>query len=391
MNEFRTLADLLCAPTRGRRVFVRADLNVPLDEGRIRDDLRIRATLPTLERLLADGARVVVASHLGRPNGRCVPALSLAPIADRLEAQLGHPVQFEPSLDPDRLAARVAALADGELLLLENLRFEPGETANDPAFVDRLARLADVYVLDAFASAHRAHASTLGLQERFDARAVGELVEWELRHLEPLLEPDAPFVCLVGGAKVANKAPLLEALAQRADTLAIGGAMAFPFLSAKGQSVGASLFEPEATGLACRVLAAAARSGCRLLLPRDHRVCSSDGTILVSKEIAAGAAALDIGPETAAAFTRALEAAKTVFWNGPMGVFEQKGFGEGTRTVAEAVAKSGAYTVVGGGETVAALREFGLEEGPRHVSTGGGAALEYVAGHELPALAALRI
>lgn len=391
MEGVRALDALLRGSIRGKRVFVRADLNVPLRGGSIRDDRRIRAALRTLERLADAGARVIVASHLGRPGGHGVRDLSLAPVADCLEELLGVPVHFSQSWDASEVAARVAALIDGEVLLLENLRFEPGETANDPIFAERLARLADVYVLDAFATAHRAHASTVGVQDFVEERVAGELVEWEVRHLEPLLEPEQPFVCLLGGSKVSTKAHLLEAIAERADTLAIGGAMAFPFMLAKGRSVGASKLEGDVGDIVTRVLSMADRSGCQLLLPTDHSVAARPGSreTTVSKEIPAGASAVDIGPETAARYSRAMSDARSIFWNGPMGIFELPGCDRGTRKCAEALARSGAYTVVGGGETVAALREFGLEDAPRHVSTGGGAALEYIAGGELPAIAAL--
>lgn len=393
MEAVGTLDELLGRPVRGKRVFVRADFNVPVRGGIVFDDTRIRASLPTLRRLVEAGARVIVASHLDRPEGRVVADLSLEPVAERLGEWLGVPVGFARMGAGDEARVCTEKLVGGEILLLENLRFEPGEAANDAGLAQRLADLADAYVLDAFASAHREHASTVGMQAFVSDRVMGDLVAWEIRKLEVLLDPPRPFVCVIGGVKVADKAHLLEALVRRADVVGIGGALAYPFLQARGKSVANSLVEDDVSETVERVLALAERSQCRLLLPDDHRVARELGgeeVPHVEAEIPAEHIAVDIGPGTAAALVDAVDAAGSVFWNGPMGIFELAGCSEGTREVALAVARCSGYSVVGGADTARALREWGLEDGPAHVSTGGAAALEFVAGGELPALRALR-
>jgi phosphoglycerate kinase len=387
------LEDLLRQPggVRGKRVFVRADLNVPLRGGKISDDSRIRAALPTLRRLLAGGARVAVASHLGRPKGPS-PELSLRPVADRLGELLGRPVGFCPAVVGPEAEAAVGALSDGEILLLENVRFEPGETKNDPALAKQLARLADVYVNDAFGTAHRAHATTVGMVGLVPAVAAGDLLLAELEHLRVVREPARPLLCLLGGAKVSDKLAVLEALAPHADVLAIGGAMAYTFLRATGEPVGSSLVESERLADASRVAEAARRAGRRLLLPVDHVIAEKVDAAAphrVETRIPDGWMGLDIGPQTAALYAAEAGKAKTIFWNGPMGVFELDPFAGGTEAVARAVASSPATSVVGGGDSLAAVAKVGVGNRITHLSTGGGASLEYVQGLELPGVAAL--
>jgi phosphoglycerate kinase len=388
----RALADLLAEGVRGKRVFVRADLNVPLREGRVRDDTRIRASLPTLERLLGGGARVVLASHLGRPKGRPAPEASLRPVAARLAELLGRPVAFAADCVGPEAEQAVAALRDGEIVLLENLRFHAGEEKNDGDFARKLARLADVYVNDAFGTAHRAHASTAGMVPHVARAAAGDLLASELRHLRVVIEPERPLLCLLGGAKVSDKLGVLEALAVRADVLAVGGAMAYTFLRARGDFTGASLVEDTQVAAARRILESAEAAGRRLLLPVDHviaRELREGAEHRVAKEIPEGWLGVDIGPETAAAYAGEARRARTIFWNGPMGVFEIEAFAAGTRAVAQAVAESGAVSVVGGGDSLAAVNQLGVADRISHLSTGGGASLEYVQGLELPGVAAL--
>jgi 3-phosphoglycerate kinase len=389
-----TLEDLLRAPggVRGKRVFVRADLNVPLRGGQISDDARIRAALPTLRRLLAAGARVVLASHLGRPKGGPSPELSLRPVADRLAELLGRPVRFCPQVVGAEAEAAAAALADGELLLLENVRFEPGETKNDPELSSAFARLADVYVNDAFGTAHRAHATTVGMVSRVPLVAAGDLMLAELEHLRVVREPQRPLLCLLGGAKVSDKLAVLEALAPHADVLAIGGAMAYTFLRAAGEPVGSSRVEEERLADAGRVAEAARHAGRRLLLPVDHVVAEKLDAASPSRvvtRIPDGWMGLDIGPQTAALYAAEAARARTIFWNGPMGVFELEPFAAGTEAVARAVADSKAISVVGGGDSLAAVKKMGVASRIGHLSTGGGASLEYVQGLELPGVTAL--
>lgn len=390
----RGLDSLLAADggVRGQRVFVRADLNVPLHEGKVGDDTRIRATLPTLTRLIEAGARVIVASHLGRPKGKRDPALSLRPVAERLSELLARPVAFADDCVGDAVERAVAKLGDGELLLLENLRFHAGETQNDPEFAAALAALADAYVNDAFGTAHRAHASTAGITKHVARLAAGDLLLAELDHLDVILHPERPLLCLLGGAKVSDKLGVLEALAPRADVLAIGGAMAYTFLAARGDAVGRSLVEPDRFDAARRVQEAAENAGRRLLLPTDHVVAEAlaEGQpTRVCHTIPAGWMGLDIGPETAAAYAREASQARTILWNGPMGVFEIDAFAAGTEAVAAAVASSKAISVVGGGDSLAAVNRLGLGAQMTHLSTGGGASLEYVQGLALPGVVAL--
>jgi phosphoglycerate kinase len=374
----RTVRDL---PVEGRRVLVRADLNVPLEGTTIADDSRIRAAMPTIRYLRERSADVVVCSHLGRPKGRVVPELSLRPVAGRMAELLGERVAFDQE--------------QGPLRLLENLRFDPREERNDPVFAAELAALADVYVNDAFGAAHRAHASTEAVAHLLPC-AAGLLLEAELSAFRRLLDaPEHPFVVVLGGVKVADKIGVIDRLSQVADTILIGGAMTFTFLAAQGLDVGDSRHEDaEGQAIARRALADAAERGCELVLPVDVVVADRFAADAASRTVAADAIpagwmGLDIGPETARDYGRRLAAARTVFWNGPMGVFELEPFSHGTLVVAEAVAASGAVSVVGGGDSVAAVNVAGVADRITHVSTGGGAALELVEGRTLPGVAAL--
>jgi len=376
----------------GRRVFVRADLNVPIRDGRIGDDSRIRASLPTLERLVAAGARVVLASHLGRPKGERKPELSLAPVAEALGRALGRPVRFAPDCIGPEVEALVAALEPGEVLLLENLRFHAAETKNDPEFSKALARLADVYVNDAFGTAHRAHASTAGMVPFVATAVAGGLLQSELDALSIALHPERPFVCFLGGAKVSDKLGVLEALIERAETVAVGGAMAYTFLLARGEPVGRSLVEPDRVDDARRMIGRAAERGCTLLLPTDHVVADrveEGAAARTVTRIPDDALGVDIGPETSARYAQAAAEARTILWNGPMGVFEIDAFSRGTEAVARAVADSPARSIVGGGDSLAAVNKVGVGDRIGHLSTGGGASLEYVQGLVLPGVAAL--
>lgn len=380
---------------RGRRVLVRVDLNVPLADGVVGDDTRIRAALPTIEQLRAGGARIVLMSHLGRPKGERNVAYSLAPVAGRLSELLDLPVAFaDDCVGPVALAA-VAGLGDGDVLLLENLRFHAEEEANDADFAAQLAGLADVYVNDAFGAAHRAHASTEGVARLLPAYA-GLLMDREVSVLTALLDaPERPFVAIVGGVKVADKIAVLERLVEVADTVLIGGAMAFTFVVAEGGEVGASLHEDAAgQAIALRARAKAAETGCELLLPTD--VVAADAfsataatQITPADAVPAGWMGLDVGPATVALYADRIRSARTVLWNGPMGAFEMAPYAEGTRAVAEAVAACAGTTVVGGGDSVAAITQFGFADRVTHVSTGGGASLELLEGRELPGVAAI--
>ncbi len=385
----RTLRDL--GELEDKRVLVRVDFNVPLQGGEVADDTRIRAALPTLEELRRRGARLVIASHLGRPVDR-EPELSLRPAADRLSELTAADVTLAPGVVGDDVRAFSEHLGRGDLLMLENVRFEPGETRNDPQLASRMAELADVYVNDAFGAAHRAHASTEGVARLMPDRAAGLLLEREVRVLSGLLDaPTRPLVVVLGGAKVSDKLGVIERFLELADALLIGGAMAFPFLAAEGHQVGDSLCAADDVELARRLLAEA---GGQLELPRDlviaqRLAADAEPRTLDGLEVPDGMAGLDIGPRTAAAYSGVIASAGTVFWNGPMGAFELEPFEAGTRAIAEAVADAPGETVAGGGDSVAALTKFGLADRLTHVSTGGGAALELLEGRELPGLAAL--
>jgi phosphoglycerate kinase len=394
-NEPKPLPSIEDLDVAGKRVFVRCDLNVPLRDGEITDDLRIRSAVPTLKTLLDKGARLVVASHLGRPKGKPVEELRMKPVGDHLAQLLGAPVQtLDEVVGAD---AQAAVMSPADVILLENLRFEPGETENDPGFSDQLAALADAYVDDAFGAAHRAHASVVGIAERLPS-AAGLLMEKEVKALERVLhDPARPFVAVLGGAKVSDKLGVIGNLLEKVDSICIGGAMAFTLLVAQGHDVGRSLVEEDRVDEVRGVLADAEKRGVAIHLPSD--VVASDG---VEEGSASDAVPLvdigdrlgvDIGPESAAAFGDVIRSAKTVLWNGPMGIFEVDAFAGGTRAVAEAVAAataSGAYTVVGGGDSAAALKQLELTDAVSHLSTGGGASLELLEGKELPGVAVLR-
>jgi phosphoglycerate kinase len=380
---------------RGARVLVRADLNVPLEDGRVADDARIVASLPTLRLLLREGASVAVCSHLGRPKGRPDPALSLRPCAERLARHLVRRVELLPDCVGAEVEARVEALRPGEIVMLENLRFHAGEEANDPGFADRLARGFTHYVDDAFGAAHRAHASVEAVGRRLPARA-GLLMAREVEALGSLLDrPEPPFVAVLGGAKVSDKLPLIEHLLGRCDRILIGGAMCFTFLAAIGDPVGASRHEgPDGQAVAHRLLEQAGRVNCALQLPVDILIADrfaedAELEVVPSDAIPDGWMGVDIGPRTSTAYREAIEMARTVFWNGPMGAFEIPPFADGTRAVAQAMAGSGAVTVAGGGDSGAALAQMGLADRLTHVSTGGGAALEMLEGRILPGVAVL--
>ncbi len=382
----------------GKRVFLRADLNVPIDDGRITDDARIRASLPTIVHLLERGATVVLASHLGRPKGKVNDALRLRPVAERLSELLGRPVRMTGDALGPGVQVAVDKLRPGDLILLENLRFHAAEEANDPDFAEQIAGLADLYVNDAFGAAHRAHASTEGITHHLPAVA-GLLMEREVDALSRLLEkPAKPFHALIGGAKVSGKLEVLEALLSRCQAVLVGGGMANTFLAAKGTSLGKSLVEEDQLANAERIVAEARRKRVRLMLPTDAVVAPqihhrAKTRVVPINDVPKDQMVVDIGPATITAFTEHLSRAKTIFWNGPMGVFEMPQMAEGTNAMAKFLARrssrAGVVTVVGGGDSVAAVEHLGLSSKMTHVSTGGGASLEFLEGKTLPGVAAL--
>jgi phosphoglycerate kinase len=388
----KTIRDIDVHP--GRRLLVRVDFNVPLKDGKITDDTRIEAALPTIASLRERGGALVLASHLGRPKGPD-PATSLKPVSQRLSELIGAPVQQAPAVVGPAVVEMAHALEPGGVLVLENTRWEPGETANDGALSDQLAALGDVFVGDAFGSAHRAHASTVGAAERMGIAVGGLLLEREVGVLEGLVrEPARPLVVVLGGAKVTGKIALIDRFLDIADALLIGGAMAFSFFRAQGRQTGNSLVEDEGVELARKALEKAESSSCRILLPLDvvagdRFAADAERRSLGGVDVPDGWMGLDVGPQTVEAFAREIESAGTVFWNGPMGAFEMEPFAAGTRGVADAVASAPGTTVVGGGDSGAALVQFGLADRVDHLSTGGGASLELLEGKRLPGVEVL--
>ncbi len=398
MRDKLVVSDLPDSEYRGKRVFVRVDFNVPIKDGRISEDYRIRRTIPTIDYLIARGAKVVLGSHLGRPGGRVVPELSLRPVADRLSELLGARVRFVGKSICDEVKRCIDEMDEGEVLLLENLRFHKEERANDPAFCRELGKLADIYVNDAFGTSHRSHASTYGMAKFFDKRLAGFLVHRELVSLTKLREnPEHPYLVIVGGVKIKDKINAVRSLLEKADKVLIGGGVAYTFLKAKGVPIGDSVTEDDDVVQWARE--ALERFGDKICLPVDHVVAEglhrskSDVKIVVGEKIPPGFRGFDIGPKTVAYYTSLIKGQGTIFWNGPMGVFELDDFAAGTINIARAVALAtwrGATTVVGGGDTIAALRKAEvLDSEITHISTGGGALLVFLDGQELPGISIL--
>ena len=381
---------------KGKRVLVRCDFNVPLIDGKITDENRLVAALPTIKKLIADGGKVILCSHLGKPKGEPKPELSLAPVAVRLSELLGQEVKFaaDATVVGENAKAAVAAMNDGDVILLENTRYRAEETKNGEEFSKELASLCDVFLNDAFGTAHRAHCSNVGVTKYVDTAVVGYLMQKEIDFLgNAVNNPERPFVAILGGAKVSSKISVIENLLDKVDTLIIGGGMSYTFSKAMGGKVGISLLEEDYCDFALNMLKKAEEKGVKLLLPVDHVVAddfSNDANIqVVSRgEIPDGWEGLDIGPETAKLYAEAVKTAKTVVWNGPMGCFEMPNFAKGTEAVAKALAETDAVTIIGGGDSAAAVNQLGYGDKMTHISTGGGASLEFLEGKELPGVAA---
>jgi phosphoglycerate kinase len=393
MSVYLSVRDL---PVEGRRVLLRLDLNVPIKGGRITDDTRIRAALPTLRHLLDRRAKIIACSHMGRPKGQRVPEMSLAPVADRLRELLpGVTIGFAPDVVGPDAASKAGELGEGQILLLENIRYEPGETKGDPELAAKVRALADTYVSDAFGAVHRAHASVCAAAKLFPEAAAGFLLEREVEYLEDRLgSPERPYAAFLGGAKVSDKIPVLTKLAEKVDQLCIGGAMAYTFLAAQGKSSGRSLMEPGLVETCSALLRDAAGRGVSIMLPVDHRAAVSideerDVFTVSSDAFPAELCGFDIGPETGRLYAEVAARSRTLFWNGPMGVFERAPFAEGTLALARAVADSAAVSVIGGGDSVSAVHKAGVADRISHISTGGGASLELLAGETLPGLEVL--
>ncbi|AFN75153.1 phosphoglycerate kinase [Melioribacter roseus P3M-2] len=384
---------------KGKRVLVRVDFNVPYDENmNITDDLRIRAALPTIKKIMSDGGKAILMSHLGRPKGNPNPKYSLKPVAARLSELLGKEVKFAPDCIGDEVKAMADSLQEGDVLLLENLRFHAEEEKNDPEFAKQLASLGDVYINDAFGSAHRAHASTEGVTKYIDVCAAGYLMQKELDYLGgAIANPERPFTAILGGSKISGKIDVIENLLPKVDNLLIGGGMAYTFYKAMGYEIGKSLLEEEKIDLAKEMLEKFKTSGKNVLLPKDNVVApefnnDAPAEVVDSDKIPADKMGLDIGPKTIEAFRKVILESKTIIWNGPLGVFEFDNFAKGTFAIAEALAEAtakGAKTIIGGGDSAAAIKKANLEDKVSHVSTGGGASLEFLEGKVLPGVAAL--
>ncbi len=381
---------------KGKKIIVRCDFNVPLKDGRITDDTRIRAALPTINYLVENGGAVILMSHLGRPEGKAEPKYSLAPVAERLAELMETDVIFAPSdtVVDDNVRAKAEALKSGQVMLLENVRFRKEETKNNAEFARELASLAEVFVNDAFGTAHRAHASTAGIAAYLPAVS-GFLIEKEIEFLGNAVEnPDRPFVAIMGGAKVGDKISVIENLLKKVDTLIIGGGMAYTFYKSLGYEIGTSILDEESIELAANLLKKAKEAGVKMLIPTDvvcGREFKNDTETLIceSQKMPKDMMGLDIGPATAELYKKEIAAAKTVVWNGPMGVFEMENFAKGTYEIAKALSESDAVTVIGGGDSAAAVEQFGLADKMTHISTGGGASLEFLEGKELPGVAVL--
>lgn len=380
----------------GKKVLVRCDFNVPMEDGRITDDIRITSALPTIRYLMENGAAVILMSHMGRPKGEPKPEFSLAPVAKRLEELLGTKVIFadSPAVVDDDVRKQAEELAPGQVMLLQNVRYRKEETKNEEPFTGELALLGDIFVNDAFGTAHRAHCSTAGIAKYLPSVS-GFLIEKEVRFLgDALDDPKRPFVAIMGGAKVADKIPVIENLIGKVDTLLIGGGMSYTFFKAMGLEIGKSILDEESVGLAAELMKKAEDAGVRMLLPEDS-VCAAEfdndspKAVYARDSIPADMMGMDIGPATVETYRKIVLEAGTVVWNGPMGVFEMPSFAEGTKAVAEALAESGAVSVIGGGDSAAAVDKFGLADRMTHISTGGGASLEFLEGKELPGIACL--